>query len=110
MLKKKYLIIGMIAIVSMLALLSFQNTPEKPNLSSEETIEAVLQNKINKLRRKYTKNCEKRVMETAIPIADSLIAEMYAHDLRAQDTILVRPKRPKMPQVDINPFPFDSIE
>jgi hypothetical protein len=110
MLKKKHLIIGVIAIISMLALLSFQNTPEKSNLSSEETIEAVLQDKIYKLKWEYTQSCEKRVMETAVPIADSLIAEMYARDLRAQDTILLRPKRPEMPQVDINPFPFDSIE
>lgn len=110
MVKNKYLIIGMITFISMLALLSFQNTPKKTNLSSEEAIESALQDKINDLKWKYNQNCKSRVMETAVPIADSLIAEMYARDLRAKDAILLRPKRPEMPKVNIKPFPFDSIE
>ena len=49
-------------------------------------------------------------MRTAIPKADSMIAEMYARDLRANDILLERPDRPDRPQVNIEPFPFDSIE
>ena len=109
MFNKKYIILITIGVCGVMGLFSFQNN-ETTNLSSEEAIELAFQNKINQLKAKYAQNCEKRVMKTAIPIADSLIAEMYAHDLRAQDTILIRPKRPKMPTVEINPFPFDSIE
>ncbi|MGB0861633.1 MAG: hypothetical protein ACPG19_08975 [Saprospiraceae bacterium] len=109
MFRKKYIIPIIIGICGVMGLFSFQNN-QSTNLSSEEAIEIAFQNKINELKIKFAQSCEKRVMETAVPIADSLIAEMYARDLRAQDTILLRPKRPEMPTVDINPFPFDSIE
>ena len=108
--KSKVFIIVIIC-TTIVGLFAFQNK-DKPNKKNtlEEAVEEVYQAKINKLELQYASDCRQDALKKAIPIADSLIAEMYAKGLRAQDQILQRPEKPEMPSVEIPSFPFDSIE
>ena len=106
---KRLILKSSLILLLSIGLFSFQEDKTKI-LNSEEAIETKLQEKINQLKSKQHWECQSQALLKAIPIADSMIAEMYARDLRASDIILKRPDRPNRPQVDIEPFPFDSIE
>lgn len=106
---KKIIIKSFFILLFSIGLFAFQEEQVKP-LSSEEAIEAKLEEKISQLKSKQYWECQSQALLKAIPIADSMIAEMYAKDLRASDILLKRPTRPDRPQVEIEPFPFDSIE
>jgi hypothetical protein len=98
-----------LTILISIGLFSFQEEKGEP-LSDEAAIEAAVQKKINDLKLKQHWECQAIALKKAIPIADSMIAEMYARDLRASDILLKRPKRPARPRVELEPFPFDSIK
>ncbi len=104
--KKHSLLILTLFIIGIAALLSFKETP----MSSEERIQGRLQQKIDAFHKSKQQQCQKRALRSATPIVDSLVAEMYAKDLRAKDFLLKRPEKPEMPNVEINPFPLDSVE
>lgn len=76
----------------------------------EAAIQTAYEQRIADYERQHRWQCEAAALEQATVIADSIIAELYARTLRAQDTILVRPQRPDAPKVAIPDFPFDSIE
>lgn len=96
---------------AIVALFAFQQINETATpLSQEAAIEARVQQKVKVFRAAQLQICDREVLKVAIPLADSLVAEMYARDLRLNDVILKRPNRPDRPSVDIEPFPFDSIE
>ena len=106
---KKLILQSAIIIIFSIGLFAFQEK-QADSLSSEEAIESKVLERVNQLKSKQRWECQKQAMRTAIPKADSMIAEMYARDLRANDILLERPDRPDRPQVNIEPFPFDSIE
>lgn len=97
-------------IIGTLVLLAFQNKETEQELTDEQRIEERLQQKINAFHLAEQRKCQQKAMQEAIPIVDSLIAENYAKDLRAKDFMLKRPEKPEMPEVEINPFPLDSVE
>jgi hypothetical protein len=107
--RRKLIFKSSLIILFSIGLFAFQEKQEKP-LNSEAAIEARLQAKINQLKSKQYWECQKKALQVAIPKADSMIAEMYARDLRANDIFPDRPDRPDRPQVEIEPFPFDRIE
>ena len=106
---RKLILKSSLIILLSIGLFAFQEEPAE-QMDSEAAIEAKLQEKINTLKFKQYWECEQKALRKAIPIADSMIAEMYARDLRNNDVLLERPTRPDRPEVDIEPFPFDSIE
>jgi hypothetical protein len=97
-------------IIGTLTLLAFQNKEKEQQLTDEQRIEQALQKKIKAFHQEEQRKCQQKAMREAIPIVDSLIAENYAKDLRAKDFILKRPDKPEMPEVEIKPFPLDSVE
>lgn len=111
----KIFVIISVFVLSALGLSSFQNqnnsdASDKKELTNEERIQQRVAEKVAALRQRKRSECEQNALQAAIPIVDSLIAENYAKDLRAKDFILERPDKPTMPEVEIDPFPFDSIE
>ena len=106
---KKFIFQSFALIIFSILLFSFQEK-QTESLSSEEAIEIKVLERIAQFKSKQHWKCQEQALRTAIPVADSMIAEMYARDLRANDILLERPDRPDRPQVEIEPFPFDSIE
>ena len=92
-----------------IGLFAFQEEEATPS-SSEAAIEAKLEERIKDFKSKQYWTCQREALQAAVPKADSMIAEMYARDLRANDILLERPERPERPEVEIEPFPFDSIK
>ena len=112
--KSKNILILIILILGAVSFYSFQqdSVQTHSSLTAEQQIqlESYIKKKIEAVKREEYWNCQERALTEAIPIADSMIAEMYARDLRASDVILERPDRPDKPEVELEPFPFDSIE
>lgn len=84
--------------------------PQTDDARLEAAVKAALEQRMAAYQRQHLLDCEAEALEQATVIADSIIAELYARTLRAQDTILQRPQRPDAPTVRIPDFPFDSIE
>ena len=59
------------------------------NLTAEQQaqVDLYLKRRLEALKREEYWNCQARALSEAIPLADSIIAEMYAKDLRASDVI-----------------------
>ena len=105
---KEIILKSSLIILFSIGLFAFQKDAEI--VSSEAAIEAKLEEKIRNLKSKQYWECQRQALKIAIPKADSMIAEMYARDLRANDVLLKRPERPDRPQVEMEQFPFDSIQ
>lgn len=96
------------ALLGLLVALGCGTTNDEARMA--EAVRAAYDEQLTAYERQHRWKCEAEALEQAIVIADSIVAELYARTLRAQDTILQRPKRPEAPRVSIPRFPLDSLE
>ena len=100
--------LNLMLMIAAMAIVGCDDSSKMTVKEQQQYIEEKVNEKVFSIKGEYEKSCNKRIMEVAIPRADSLIAEMFTAPIKEAYKKPEKPEKPEMPVVEIPDFPTNE--